>query len=191
VRRPGTGVARRSGFRGIGGGAVAPDEGGGEEAQTIEPGAIASTSAVASPTLAHPDYIFRFSAGTFARSTEGSYDDLTTGLRTWWSANVLRTPAGLVAPNGAPYRLFEGARTNRIVQSEALGTSPWTATNATVTADAGTAPDGDSDADQVAFTSTGGTVAQPLQTVPANDRSSRRPRGSSSRAAPVPCASRS
>lgn len=116
--------------------------------------------------LPEPAYLFRYADGTFTRSTEASWFDPETGELTWWAAGLLRETA-IRTPDNGPYFALEESRTNRIVHSEALATAPWTATSATVTADAGAAPDGEADADQVAFAA-GGAVAQPLQTIPAD-----------------------
>jgi hypothetical protein len=51
-----------------------------------------------------------------------------------------------------PSLLIEPSRSNLLRQSRALGTSPWTETNATVTANTTVSPDGTTNADTVAFT---------------------------------------
>ena len=60
--------------------------------------------------------------------------------------------------------LVEESRVNYCLQSEAFGTSPWSASNVTVTADQETAPDGATTADELEATSSNGTVTQPVTT---------------------------
>ena len=53
--------------------------------------------------------------------------------------------------SSCPSLLIEPSHTNFLMQSRALGTSPWTATNSTVTANTTSSPDGTTNADTVAF----------------------------------------
>ena len=60
--------------------------------------------------------------------------------------------------------LVEEQRVNYCLQSEAFGTSPWAASNVTVTANTETSPAATLTADTLAATSANGTVTQPVTT---------------------------
>lgn len=74
--------------------------------------------------------------------TSGGYNAKLDGSLQWFANNTLRqTDAGL---------LVEGARTNRVSQSQEIGNAPWVKRGtATVTANAALAPDGTNTADLV------------------------------------------
>jgi hypothetical protein len=67
------------------------------------------------------------------------------------------------AVNGCPALLVEPAATNLALQSEAIGTSPWGTSNATVTANAISSPDNNLTADQINYTAN--TSSRVFQTI--------------------------
>lgn len=79
--------------------------------------------------------------------------DVIGGVLYTWPQNVIP-----IDTNGA---LVEPASTNLVEYSAALSTSPWTATNTTVTVGQAGAPDGTSTAATLQSTSAGGYIEQP------------------------------
>ena len=69
-----------------------------------------------------------------------------------WAEIAANLPRLDFQRSSCPAILIEPARTNLLRQSRALGTTPWTATNATVTENTTASPDGTTNADTVAFT---------------------------------------
>ena len=96
-------------------------------------------------------------SGTFTRATTATTVD-STGMIVSVASGV---PRSYYDPTTLEYRgyLAEGARTNLCLQSQDLATT-WTLTNATITANAITAPDGTLTADLLTQTASGGRVEQ-------------------------------
>lgn len=96
------------------------------------------------------------SGATFTRSSSGTRIN-SAGTLVTETTDVARfdySPTTL-APQGL---LLEPARTNLVIQSDALATTPWSASGCTVTANAIVAPDGATTAETLALTATtGGT----------------------------------
>lgn len=84
-------------------------------------GYTSRSAAVVSASLNLIDYTL----GTFSRESEASYFYEDTGTLQRWPSGSLRKTT-VAAPNGLNYYVFEGARTNTLVQSEALSASNWT-----------------------------------------------------------------
>jgi hypothetical protein len=140
-RRPGVGTARRVGFRGIGGGSAARPR------------------------------LDLFEGGTFTRSSEASYltgpaTDGSSAFMAWATTNTRRVEydAGLSGGTGL---LMEASRQNVMLHSEDFTQAAWTKSLVTVTGDAGNAPDGDADADDLAFDAN--AAAEVTQTFTAAD----------------------
>jgi hypothetical protein len=86
---------------------------------------------------------------TVTRASSG-YAETSDGRLVEFGSGVLRrTDRGV---------LVEGARTNLLVQSQTFDNAAWVKSNATVTANAGTAPDGTTTADQVTTTNANGYI---------------------------------
>lgn len=115
-----------------------------------------------------PQKILDFSTGTFTRPSTGWYYP-TPNTQAALGSNVLRTMDDPVGTGPMP--LFEGSTTNLIDRSEQFSNAVWVKTNVTVTADQVAAPDGTSEADQLAFgAAAADNIAQTLlgATVPDN-----------------------
>ena len=132
MRRPGSGPARRHGFRGFG-------------------HYVAPSSGAAAPA-AFP----AFATGTFTRASEGSYHTAADALA--WAANDILRADNRGDGYGAQY-LFEGSRTNLVQNSESLNGTGWTV-GGTFAADQTAAPDGGSDADKLTSTGAGQTAGR-------------------------------
>ena len=91
--------------------------------------------------------------------TDGNGDMTFTGstIRTLvnssnnWAEIAANLPRLDFQRSSCPSILIEPSHTNFLRQSRALGTTPWIATNATVTANTTSSPDGTTNADTVAF----------------------------------------
>jgi hypothetical protein len=93
---------------------------------------------------------------TFTRATNGTYFDSSGVLQTASSGAARfdhRLESGVWVNKGL---LIEEQRTNLILRSEEFDNAAWTKTNATVTANATTSPDGTTNADALFETTTNG-----------------------------------
>ncbi len=86
----------------------------------------------------------------------GSYIDPDTGLITPAQANILRIGSGIDKTSRHLGALFEGARTNKCLQSEDFNTT-WSKTNSTISVNAAAAPDGILTADKLVEDTATGT----------------------------------
>lgn len=134
MRRPGSGPAKRHGFRGIG-------------------HYVAPSSGAAAPAL-----FPAFTSGTFSRASEASYHTTAAAIA-WAAVDALRAEDR--GDTYGPQYLFEGSRTNLVQNSEALNATGWTV-GGTFAADQTTAPDGGSDADKLTSTGAGQTAGRLL-----------------------------
>jgi hypothetical protein len=97
-----------------------------------------------------------------SRSTTGTYVN-SSGLLQTAAINVARytyNPQDLTQP---PYLVIETSRTNLVLQSQNFATT-WSPTNATVTADSTTAPDGTTTADTINASAAGFVIVSQLLT---------------------------
>lgn len=112
-----------------------------------------------------PGVLFRLRGGGSAPGQTFSRADPTTcathlsnvGVVTTVAAGILRTSWSDLNTDGIleiPGLLLEDARTNSCLQSQTIGTAPWTNSNITLSADATTAPDGTATADLAKETAT-------------------------------------
>jgi hypothetical protein len=85
---------------------------------------------------------------SFTRASDGYYTNSDGTLTLFGSGALRRGDRGV---------LIEGARTNLVLQSQTLDNASWTKVNATVTANATTAPDGTTTADLVQENNATGT----------------------------------
>jgi hypothetical protein len=105
-----------------------------------------------------------FSAGTFTRTSEGSFYIAAPGgagstFISWAASNALRYDA----IDGTSLALFEGSQTNLCQYSEDINNAAWVKTGATISGTTATAPDGAADCCTVAFTaSASDMVMQPV-----------------------------
>jgi hypothetical protein len=96
-----------------------------------------------------------FTGGTFTRSSEGSYltgpaTDGTSAFLAWATTNARRIEYDPALPGGTGL-LMEGSRQNLALHSEDFTQAAWTKSLVTVTSNAGNAPDGDADADDLVY----------------------------------------
>ena len=107
-----------------------------------------------------------FGAGTFTRSSEGSFYLSAPGgagstFIGWASSNILRYDA----VDGTSLALFEGSQTNVCPYSEDLNQAAWAKTGASISGTTGAAPDGEADLCTVAFTaSASDSIMQTIST---------------------------
>jgi hypothetical protein len=99
---------------------------------------------------------------TFTRASSGTYFDSAGVLQTA-STDVPRFDHNPVTGESLGL-LVEEQRSNLCLQSEAFGTSPWSASNVTVSANTDTSPAATLTADTLAATGANGTVRQPVTT---------------------------
>ena len=99
---------------------------------------------------------------TFTRASDATFVN-SQGVVTTASSNVPRFDHNPTTGESLGL-LIEEQRTNFCLQSEAFGTSPWSASNVTVTANTETSPAATLTADTLAATSANGTVRQPVTT---------------------------
>lgn len=131
------------------------------------PGGIGGGGAAPLPTLD----LFDTGIGTFTRASEGSYltgapTDGSSAFLAWAPANVRRIENrgdGAFASDGGDALLMDGARTNRLLWSEDLTNAAWVKSLCSISATNGNAPDGEADADTIAFTAD--ATAQVSQTI--------------------------
>jgi hypothetical protein len=114
-----------------------------------------------------PQPLVRFSAGTFTRSSEGSYYTQPIGggagstFIAWAGSNLLRYDA----IDNQPLALFEGSQSNLCPYSEDLNQAAWGKTGASISGTTGAAPDGASDLCTVDFTtSASDSIMQTIST---------------------------
>lgn len=99
---------------------------------------------------------------TFTRASSGTYVDSQGVIRTA-TTNEARFDHNPTTGESLGL-LVEEQRVNYCLQSEAFGTSPWAASNVTVTANTETSPAATLTADTLAATSANGTLRQPVAT---------------------------
>lgn len=101
---------------------------------------------------------------TLVRATTGT-TMTSTGQHKVGPSNTLRYYYKNGVAQGA---LIEASRTNLILRSQEFENASWTATNATVTANSTTSPDGTANADTISVTGASGAIAQAVAVTAGN-----------------------